>query len=373
MKSILLTLLIICSSTSLWAQSLDTIQLSDDVVGRLGLKSTVITKNIISNPVSATAKLIIDPTRTHAVASFFSGQITSQHPVLGQEVKQDDLLLTLKSREIATIVSEYIKASSKLKTANLIYEREESLRAKKLTTGDAFLSAKVNYEEAVASHAAALQTALMAKTRAELQALNTLAEDDAGKNFLLEIVSPISGVIIEKHVTTGAAVEENQLLYKIADLSKLLVAIKVPLQAVDKIKLGDEVTFKTVIGNQIIGSAVVSKISPEIDSQSLTLRVFALLDNPKRSWIAGTPVVVDIIDSAEKPKLSVPSSAIVNIGGKDCVFVDEGGGNYQPIEIVIGQRSQSFVEITGETKSDLKVVDKGASLLLAAWEERASN
>ena len=221
----------------------------------------------------------------------------------------------------------------------------------------------------MASNAAALQTALMAKSREQI---DKLVQGNMEDSSILEIISPITGVIIEHNVTNGAAVEENQLLYKIADLSTLLVEIKVPLQAVGKIKLGDIVEFKTVVGKSRLGSAKVTKISPEIDSKSLTLRVFATLQNSKKDWIAGTPVSLGIIDSAEKPRVSVPSSAVVSIGGKDCVFIDAGGGNYQPQEIAIGLRSQNFIEITSDLKSNVKIVAKGASLLLAAWEERVS-
>jgi cobalt-zinc-cadmium efflux system membrane fusion protein len=369
MKSIILSLLIVCSSSSLHAQSLNSIQLNSDVVERLGLKSAPLKNQIISDPVTATAILTIDPTKTHSVASLFSGQITSTKTVLGQSVTKNDKLLTLKSREVSEIISDYIKASSKLNITTLVFEREKSLREKNLTTADSYLSAKTNFEEAAASYAAASQATLMAKSRKQI---NELVQGNAEDSSILEINSPISGVIIENNVTNGAAVEENQLLYKIADLSNLLVEIKVPLQAVDKIKLGDTFEFKTVIGKGKSGSAKVIKISPQIDPKSLTLRMFATLENSKKEWIAGTPVSLGIIDSAEKPRLSVPSSAVVSIGGKDCVFIDAGGGNYQPQEISIGLKSQNFIEITSDLKSGVNIVEKGASLLLAAWEERVS-
>ncbi len=73
-----------------------------------------------------------------------------------------------------------------------------------------------------------------------------------------------------------------------------------------------------------------------------------------------------------KKVTAVPSTSIVTIGGSAHLFVEESKARFRPIPITTGQSSQAFTGVTSVLPTEARVVVKGASLLLAAWEERSA-
>lgn len=351
-------------------ESLPAITLEADIVDHLGVASAPLGEHVVTDPVIATAQTMVDPTKTRSVATFFSGHVDQDPVQAGDEVKAGQDLALLRSREVAEVISTFLVASGKLETATLLYERERKLRAKELTTEEALLNAKAAYQEALATRTATMQTALLARSQDDLLSLR---EGDGINDFThLRISSPVAGLVIEKSAYAGDAVEVNRQLFKIADLSELLVEIQVPLKAASMLKVGDLVGFHTVIGEKRTGEAKVTLISPVVNEASLSLRVLAVLDNRKGEWRAGTPLTARVTDSAAQKVLAVPATAIVSIDGTPHVFTENESGRFQPVAISIGRTSQEFTEISGGLGGDVRVVVRGASLLLAAWQERVS-
>lgn len=351
-------------------ETLPSITLEKDIVDRLGLGSASVGSHVVADPVMAIAQTMIDPSKTRAVAAFFSGQIDRDLVQLGDQVKVGQNLARLRSREVAEVISAFLQASSKFETASLLYERERILRKKELTTEEALLNAKATYEEALATRTATMQTALLVRSKEDLLAMR---EGDGVNDFThLEITSPASGTVIEKTAYAGDAVEANHEIFKIADLRQLLVEIQLPLEATSMVKLGDVLNFHTVIGEKRVGQAKVSLVSPVVNQSSLSLRVLAVLDNAKGEWRAGTPLSVRVVDSGAQKVPAIPSPAIVSIEGMPYFFIEGEGGRFQPVAVSTGQSSQEFTEIKGGLEGSVQVVVRGASLLLAAWEERTT-
>jgi multidrug efflux pump subunit AcrA (membrane-fusion protein) len=149
--------------------------------------------------------------------------------------------------------------------------------------------------------------------------------------------------------------------------------MQVPLQAGGLIKVGNRLGFQSVIGDVRKGEVVISKISPTVNQESLSVRVLGTLENKDGEWMPGTPVQVAIIDSTAPQVTAVATASIVQIEGEPHVFRVTGSGGFEPVRIVIGQQSQDFTEVKEGVAKGAMVVVKGASLLLAAWEEGASN
>lgn len=354
----------------LHGEALPAVTLEKETIEGLDISSAAVTQHLVADPVIATAKIIIDPTRTRSITSFFSGQIDRDLVQPGDEVKAGQELARLKSREVAEVISSFLQADSKFETASVLYERERGLRPQKLTTEDDFLAAKANYQQALATRTATLQAALLARSKEDLLSLR---EGDGIHDLTeLPITSPLGGTIMSKTAYAGDAVETNAELFEIADLNQLLIEVQIPLKAASFVKVGDSLNFHTVVGDQRQGAARISRISPLVNQSALVVRVFATLENAKRDWLVGTPVNVDIVDSAAQKVNAVPSTSLIKIEGAPHLFVEEASGQFRPVAITIGQTSQAFTEVTSGLATDARVVTKGASLLLAAWEERSA-
>lgn len=357
-------------TTSALGENLPALRLEKAIIERLGISSAPIEPHIVADPVVATAQLTIDPVTTHTIASFFPGQIDRDLVQIGDHVEPHQELASLRSREVATVISNFLESSAKFESARLLYQRESDLRDRKLTTEEAYQSAKAEFLEARAAQQAAKQEAILTRTPQALEQL--IEEADQADLTRLPITSPVAGIVIEKSAFSGQPIETNQQLFKVADLSHLNLEIKVPLKSAALIKKGDTITFQTVIGQSLSGKATVTRLSPLISEGSLTREILAVVDNPDAAWLPGTPVTVDLIDQSTPQVPATPSGALVSIGGSPHIFLEEGPGSFRPVPVTLGRKSRDYSEITAGPASGSKIVTTGASLLLAAWEERSA-
>ena len=90
---------------------------------------------------------------------------------------------------------------------------------------------------------------------------------------------------------------------------------------------------------------MVSKVLPQFDANSRTLKVRLELDNP--GYVLRPDMFVDVeFPVTLPPALTVPADAILDSGLRKTVFVDRGNGFFEPREVETGWRLGNRVEIT---------------------------
>jgi cobalt-zinc-cadmium efflux system membrane fusion protein len=369
MKTISLLSLIL---PTLAGAALEPVQLPDGAVKNLGLGIEVLEIAPVSDPVRATGRLTLDPLATAVVASPVSGRIEADTLRRGAQVKAGDQLLTLRSGERAASITLYLAAEQQLRFARAAHERESDLEARKLTTTEVLRERELDLAKARTAHLSAIQE--MHLLGISERTLHAMIDDEPVRIDLSthKVTAPIDGVIIEKMTTPGAPVERNAELLKIAALDHLLVEFRVPLRGVDRVREGAPVRFRAIVGDGGDGIATVTGLVPTADPDTLAATAVARLENPDGRWIAGTPVEI-LLDDPEAPDLpAVPVGAVVEIDGRRCVFVAEGGSSFrpQPVEVVV--ESGDRLGLKGVVADGTRVVTRGAALLKAAWEEAQS-
>lgn len=371
MKPILLLSLLVSTLTS---AAMKPVSLPSGTVERLDLGIEPLRVAPVSDPVTATGQIILDPLATAVVASPVSGRIETDTLRRGARVKAGQALLTLRSSERAAAITTYLTAEERLRFARAAYTREQQLEEKKLTTTEALREREMELARARTAHLSAIQKIHLLGLSE--QKLHDMIDEQPVRTDLSEQVvkSPIDGVIIEKQTTPGAPVERNAQLLTIASLNHLLIQFRVPLRGVDRVKEGKELRFRAIVGGAGEGTATIIGLLPSADSDTLAVLAGAKLENPNGNWIAGTPVEV-ILDDAEAPQLpAVPVGSVVHIDGTPCVFVAESKEVFRPQPVEIVAESGESLGLKGIDPDGVRVVTRGAALLLAAWEEaHASN
>jgi Cu(I)/Ag(I) efflux system membrane fusion protein len=178
---------------------------------------------------------------------------------------------------------------------------------------------------------------------------------------LVEVRSPSDGFILARNVTPGQYVSVGNELYRIADLSKVWVLADLFRNEADYVKPGMKV--KVTLPNQKnVFSATASKILPQFDSVSRTLKVRLELDNP--GYILRPDMFVDVeFPVTLPPTLTVPSDAVLDSGIRKTVFVDRGNGFFEPRQVEIGQSLGDRVEITKGLMAGEQIVVSGNFLI----------
>jgi YHS domain-containing protein len=115
-------------------------------------------------------------------------------------------------------------------------------------------------------------------------------------------------------------------------------------------------------GQQLVFEAVVSHVLPLFDPNTRTMKVRLEAENPK--YTLRPDMFVDVELPVELPAtLSVPTDAVLDTGLKKTVFIDRGGGFFEPREVETGWRLGNKVEITRGLAPGERVVVSGTFLI----------
>lgn len=178
------------------------------------------------------------------------------------------------------------------------------------------------------------------------------------------IMAPISGWIIEKHITTGEFVSGESSLYVLADLSKVWVNLAVYPKDASMIKRGMKVKIEA-IGTDLATEGTIAYVTPILDvtTRSITARV--ILANPDNQWRPGTFVHALVNAEFGDEGLVIEKNAVQILDNEKFVFISNGKGGFRPVPVETGEQNQSLIRIiSGLGKGD-SYVSSGAFELKA--------
>ncbi|HEU0301396.1 MAG TPA: efflux RND transporter periplasmic adaptor subunit, partial [Longimicrobium sp.] len=176
------------------------------------------------------------------------------------------------------------------------------------------------------------------------------------------LFSPASGVVVEKPVVRGQAVQAGQTLYTIADLSRVWVEAELREADAGTVREGSPATveFAAFPGQPLAG--VVSYLQPTLQAEARTLRARIVLSNPEGRLRPGMYATVRLTAPA-RTALTVPASALVRTGERTLVFVDLGGGRIAAQEVEAGRVTGEFAEVLSGVEPGQRVVTSAQFLL----------
>lgn len=178
------------------------------------------------------------------------------------------------------------------------------------------------------------------------------------------IKAPISGWVIERHVTTGEFVSGENSVYVIADLSTVWVNLAVYPKDANRIKKG-QVAEINAIGSTIRAKGKIEYVSPIMDLRTRSLTARVVLSNSDKAWRPGAFVHALITTEDGDEGLVVQKNAVQNLDGKSVVFVVDGPSRFRPIDVELGARNDRHVRILNGLAEGVRYVSNGAFELKA--------
>ena len=177
----------------------------------------------------------------------------------------------------------------------------------------------------------------------------------------IDILSPADGVVLSRTITLGQRFDKGAEWFRIADLGK--VWILADLLEGDAPLARPGMTAKvTVPGQANALTAVVSRVPPQFDPVSRTMKVRLELENPGARLRPDMNVDVEL--QVERPDaLTVPADAVVDSGLRKTVFVEAGEGVFEPRMVETGWRAGNRVEVTSGLSAGDRIVVSGAFLV----------
>ena len=285
-----------------------------------------VSRGDIENSVLATG--VLEATKMVSVGSQVSGQVKKMYVVLGDQVKQGQLIAQIDSirqeNELKTAEANIKNQQAQLATrqANLAKVEAEYNRQKAMYAQDA--TSRAELESALASFKTAQAdiTAVNAQIEQSRLTLST-AKEDLGYT---RIVAPMDGTIVAIVTEEGQTVNANQSAPTIVKLAKLdTITVKSEISEADvmKVEEGQTVYFTTLGNSEKKHYATLRQVEPapnsintesnsNTSSTSSAVYYNALFDVPNEDGklrIDMTAQVFIILDEA-KNVLTIPASAV---------------------------------------------------------------
>jgi len=250
----------------------------------------------------------------------------------------------------------------------------EIFSPKLVTTQQEYLAA-VDYLERLSSGAdpAAVKRAesLLAATRERLRYWDiTEVQIDRLKESrtisrTLEIVSPASGVVIEK---LGDSLEGIKLspginVYKIADLSTIWAEIEVFEYQIQYLREGQRAGIHLDAFPNRKWSGTIAYLDPTLNRKTRTLKAYVEIDNPEKRLRPEMYARVEIEVPALSGVIIVPEEAILHSGERSVVVIEKEEGLFEPRQVELGPQGGGYHAVLSGLRSGEQVVTSSQFLI----------
>ena len=297
---------------------------------------------------STTSELVVtgtvtpDVARNVPVVSLASGRVVAIHTRLGDTVKKGDVLLTIRSDDVAGGFDAYRKA-----VADELLARKQLNRAVDLYAHGAIAEQDLEVAQDTEDDA---KTTLATAT----EHLRLLGNDPDKPMGMVDIFAPTSGVITDQEVTNAALVQaySSPSPFTISDISSVWIVCDVYENDLPNVRVGDaaEIMLNAYPGRPFKGT--VSNIGAVLDPSIRTAKVRIEVQNPgimrlgmfARATFRGQTTEMHTI---------VPASAVLRMHDRDFVFVPAPGNKFRRVEVVSGDVLTENTNLQ-EIKSGLK-------------------
>lgn len=347
-----------------------------------GIEMEIVAPQPIAGTISATGKVLVPEDRMANIGPVHEGRLVRVYAGQGSIVRKGQKLADLESADIDQAEADYLKAladyenarrtsAADLRFAQATYDRTKMLFEKNITAGKNLQAAEHDLELAKASAASAVAATKAALTSARRHLLILGLKDSdidalASKSSLtavFSLMSPISGIVIERNGTIGATVGPDANVFKIIDISSVWIDANVFEKDLQRVRPGQEVKVLVTAFPETTFSGRVILVSSVVDPETRSVKVRTEVPNPdgrlKPDMFANVRIITDLHGTA----ISIPQSAVLDDGGKSIVFVSDGAG-YKKRQVTTGIQGNDRIEIVDGLQVGDKVVVKGNYLLL---------
>jgi cobalt-zinc-cadmium efflux system membrane fusion protein len=259
---------------------------------------------------------------------------------LGDTVKKGQLLMRVRSNDVASAYANYRNAVCSEELSKLQVERARLLFAKgAIAKKDLEIA-----EETEESNLVVLDAAI--------QALRILGVTDLKHHpdGIVDVYAPISGIIVEQNVTAGAGVktlDNSPNLFTIANLDRVWIMCDVYENNLPFVRLGDYADVRLNAYPDKVLKGRISNIAPILDPTIRTAKVRLEMANPGLMSI-GMFATATFYAHEQETYATVPATAILHLHDRDWVYVPAGGSEFRRVEVKAGKTLPGAVQgVTG--------------------------
>ncbi len=297
---------------------------------------------------------IVAPWDHHAViASPLTGRIVDLKVSPGESVQAGQVLAAMESPELEQLVLELRAAQVDLSLSIKLVDNISQASRSGAIPGVRLIEtqSKLEQDRAAVELASAKWQALQLPP-AMLETI--LRSPDQDHRQLLELRSPISGVVTHADLSIGKVVDPKEHLFEILDLSSVWLKIQVLEKDLAGVAIGQPVELRLTADASEVFKGTVDVVDSFLDPNTHLGTVWATLRNPEGSrakLLPGMSASVRLEAASSGEPLVIPLQSVIRDGAERFVLVEQEqtdvASTYQKQPLVLGKRSGELVEVRG--------------------------
>jgi cobalt-zinc-cadmium efflux system membrane fusion protein len=326
------------------------VKLTPEAVQLAKIETAPVVLGPLDNRVAFTGELVFNEERLAKIHSRAPGRVVKIVADYGQMVKPGDVLAIIDSVEL----------SQARMGSRLLYEGKAISRAELQER-----QARLEVERADLDYA---QNRLRLLGAGGIASASLPKGSRSGASFALR--SPIAGRVVDRKITPGLVVKEDEELFTVADTSALWCFVQIPEKDLPLVNAGSQaaITVSSLAGEEFPGR--VDYLADMVDKATRTVRARVRVDNPDNRLKAGMFANISV-RVGQRTALSIPETAVLAANGELFVFVEMAPGTYRKHLIKIGVKGGGRVEVLEGLDADEPVVVEGGFALKSELEKGA--
>ncbi len=336
------------------------IVLSKEAIEKINLKYVTAEIKPLNGFIKVPAVIITNQNNEALVGSLIQGRVHKVFVNVGDYVKTGQVLMQIEGLEIGQLKGNYLKAKANLDFAEQEYKRQKTLFEQNVGSQKNYLTAKAEYEKALAEfNAEDKKIHSVGLSHEDIENIDG-NEHTSGS---LTIKSPIDGIIVERNVVIGQFVEPNTNAFRIININSVWADGQIYEK--DILKISGKPTiefFSPSIPNQTFKGKVIY-IGQVVDEHTRTIKIRAEIQNTANKLKPNMFGEMLIPISSEAKGIVIPSESVIKDNNESYVFVVENDSTFRKQIVQIGVELNHMVEVIKGLKPGDKVVTKGAFFL----------
>jgi cobalt-zinc-cadmium efflux system membrane fusion protein len=274
---------------------------------------------------TAAGVVLPDIARSVPVITLASGRVVDIRARLGDTVQKGQVLLRVRSDDVAGGFDAYRKA-----IADELLARKQLIRTKDLYEHGAMAQQDLEVAQDNEDDA---KTTLDTAT----EHLRLLGNDPDKPNGVVDILAPITGVITDQEVTIAASVQSysSPNPFTISDLTTVWIVCDVYENDMRNVRMGEAAKIKLNAFPDMVLSGRVSNIGALLDPNIRTAKVRLEVPNPHEMMRPGMFATATFYSLEKFTYTSVPASSILHLHDRDWVFIP-AQGKFRRTEVTSG-------------------------------------
>jgi membrane fusion protein (multidrug efflux system) len=196
-------------------------------------------------------------------------------------------------------------------------------------------------------------------SRKSLQEAEQQVASACAQQALLQVHSPIAGVVTKVNVKAGEAADLTTVLAEVVDLDRLVASVNVPSAELAWLKIGQAVEVVSADSTNVVNTSLAFT-SPQVDAKTGSGLARAVLP-PHCGLRVGQFVKLRVVSEERKDCLVVPVASVAKdtTGATFIALVEGEKATLKPVKA--GLRDGDWVEVEGDgVEADKTVVTDGA-------------